>query len=163
MAVESITAFNKTELGAPIPIYFVSLREIRSFEHGSDPNALLKVREKFLYPVKLGDLIVSSMVIQETKKGWKATNLGDINLAKRVTKLISDGVTANRIDASRYFLTEIPALSLLFVTHRTDGGLVLQSVSDIEDIDVKAAVEEPAEKIFEALKPFSQGSYLSPS
>ena len=162
MGVRSIDEFGRSQLGAPIPIYFFSLRAIRNFEPGTDPNAVLKTRNKFLYPVKLGNLVVSSIVVQQTKKGWGATDLGDLGLVKSATKAITDSATSNQIQASLYFLVEIPGLSLYFVGHRSGTGIILQSISDVPDIDLKAAVEEPAEKIFEALKPLAQGSYDSP-
>jgi hypothetical protein len=163
MGFSSVAELAKTQLGTPIPVYFVSLSAIRSFEPGSDPNALLKATEKYLYPVKLGPMVVSSIVVQKTKEGWDATELGDTNLGKSVTQAVTKSAESGRIPMNLYFAIEIPALNLYFVGHHNDRQLLLQSISDISAINLQAGKEEPAEAIFRLLKTSSEKSYNAPS
>lgn len=163
MGIQSLDQIPKTQLGRPIPICFISLNRIRNFEPGSDPNALLKAGDAFLYPVKIGPLVVSSLLVKKTDEAWKTVELGDIDLAKTVTSALLESAKSHGIDASRYLLIEIRALNLYFLAYRDGENLLLQSIYDLPNLDLKAGVEEPAGKIFEALKPLSQKSYEAPS
>lgn len=78
-------AANST-LGKPIPIMTVGLQQLRGYQRGSDPAALLKDFNEIHYPVAFKEQVRSAIVVRQVDGKWRAASFGDANLAKQIAQ-----------------------------------------------------------------------------
>jgi hypothetical protein len=137
-AEEAATA----QLAAPLPVYWVGLRDLKSYRAGTDPRTLLKDMKTFFYPVTVGGNARSSITVKQRGTEWVATDFGQPELTKRV---------AAAHGAGGGFLVRVPALNTYFVGRTSGGTLLLTPIADVPGTDLRANVPAPADTVFAAL------------
>jgi hypothetical protein len=151
MGFESADEMSAATLDEPMPVFMVELNDLRGYQAGSDPNKLLKPIDKVIYPVKTGAQVRSSIILQKSKEGWKASDFGGPNFARLVTRARDESVKATSLPLTAYFVVQAPALNAYFLGYRQDDKLMLVSLIDDPALNLRAGTALPAEQVFEDL------------
>lgn len=156
MGFESSEEMAEATLGEPISVLMVELEDLRAYQPGSDPNKLLKPIDKVIYPVSSKEQVRSSIVLQKSKEGWKASDFGGANFARLVTTAREQSAKTTSLAPTAYFVVQVPALSAYFLGYRQGDKLMLTSVIDDPKLNLRAGASLPAEQIFGELVPFAK-------
>ena len=156
MGFESADEMSKATLDQPLAVFMVELNDLRAYQTGSDPNKLLKRLDKVVYPVKAGDAVRSSIVLQKSKEGWKASDFGGTNFARLVTRARDESAKATSLPPNAYFVVQVPALNAYFLGYREADKLMLVPLIDDVAMNLKAGTALPAEQVFDQLRPLAQ-------
>lgn len=143
MGFESMREINEAKLGDPLKVYAVPLDKLQKYQQGSDPNSLLVDQSAFMYPIKVGDKTRSSISISKGENGWSSSNFGRPNYAKML----------GRYQMKNSFIVNVMSLNLSFVAERSEEGLMLTPVWDVDEFDFKAGEQMPADKVFSTILP----------
>lgn len=156
MGFESGDEMANAKLGEPLSVFMVELEALRAYRAGSDPNQMLKPIDKVIYPVSANDQVRSSIVLQKGKEGWKASDFGGANFARLITRARDESAKATNLAATAYFVVQVPALNAYFLGYRQDGKLMLASVIDDPEMNLRAGASLPAEQVFDQLRPLAE-------
>jgi hypothetical protein len=143
-------------LGAPVPMYFVRLDQLRDYPAGGDPKALLTDLHQLFYPVVVRSDTRSGIVVQETKEGWRVASFGNAGLAKQVAA-VGKGETGSPGGAAADMIVQVPALGVFFLGNRnSDGSLRLTPLADSPNYGLRAGATMPAADLFAGLVPYAR-------
>jgi hypothetical protein len=156
MGFESTDEMTKATLDEPLPVFMVELNDLRAYQSGSDPNQLLKPIDKIIYPVKAGEGVRSSIVLQKDKEGWKASDFGGANFARLVSRARDESSKTTNLSTNAYFVVQAPALNAYFLGYRLNDKLMLVSLVDDPAFNLHAGSALPAEQLFDQLRPIAQ-------
>jgi len=156
MGFESTDEMANAKLSEPLSVFMVELQDLRAYSPGSDPNKLLKPIDKVIYPVSANDQVRSSIVLQKSKEGWKASDFGGANFARLITRARDESAKATNLAPAAYFVVQAPALNASFLGYRQDDKLMLASIIDDPEMNLKAGASLPAEQVFEQLRPLAE-------
>lgn len=134
-------------LGEPLQFYRVRLDALRAFNESSDAEKLLEDARRSLYPVEVRQRVASSIVVTQSRDGWRATDFGNAALARTVTRYRKGPAD---------FVVHVPALKVYFVAKRTEGTLMLTPIADDPRADFKAGEPIPAAVAFKRLQKAAQ-------
>jgi hypothetical protein len=156
MGFESADEMTNATLGQPLSVYMVELGDLRVYRAASDPTKLLKPIDKVIYPVNVKDEVRSSIVLQKSKEGWKASDFGGANFARLVTRARDESAKATGLPTTGYFVVQVPSLNAYFLGYRQNDKLMLVSLADDSALNLRAGTPLPAEQVFGDLVPFAQ-------
>lgn len=156
MGFDSADEMTKATLDEPLAVFMVGLNALRKYQSGSDPNQLLKPIDKVIYPVKSGDAVRSSIVLQKGKEGWKASDFGGANFARLVTRARDENAKTTNLPITAYFVVQAPALNAYFLGYRQNDKLMLVSLIDDTALKLQAGSALPAEQVFDQLRPIAE-------
>lgn len=156
MGFQSVDEMANAKLGEPLSVYMVELEDLRAYRPGSDANKLLKPIDKVIYPVSANDQVRTSIVLQKGKEGWKTSDFGGANFARLATRARDESIKATNLPPAAYFVVQAPALNAYFVGYRQEGKLMLASLIDDPDMNLKAGTALPAEQVFDQLHPLAE-------
>ncbi len=156
MGFQSADQIGHAKLGEPFSVFMVELQDLRAYQPGSDANRLLKPIDKVIYPVSADDQVRTSIVLQKGKEGWKTSDFGGANFARLATKARDESEKANNLAPGAYFVVQVPALNAYFLGYRQDGNLMLISLIDDSDLQLKAGTPLPAAQVFDQLRPVAE-------
>ena len=134
----------------------LELNDLRAYQSGSDPNQLLKPIDKVIYPVKAGEAVRSSIVLQKGKEGWKASDFGGANFARLVSRARDESTKTTNLSPNAYFVVQAPALNAYFLGYRQNDKLMLVSLIDDPALNLHAGSALSAEQLFDQLRPIAQ-------
>jgi hypothetical protein len=140
-------------LGEPLRVLFVGLNQLRAYQPGSDPSALLTDFNQLSYPVMVRDQVRSSVVVEQVGGKWKTASLGNGALARQVAA-VRKAPTAPAGSAGgtdQQVLVHVAALGLHFYGQRVDNKLMLTPLAAYPQLNLRAGAAMPAEEVFTAL------------
>jgi hypothetical protein len=153
MGFQTSEEIKEAVLGEPILDYMVRLDELRAYETGRDPSALLHSTNHVVYPVLVNAQTRSSFTLAKTESGWTPVSYGSPVLTRSLTKTRASSSLKTKLPESDYFRLRIPALNLYFVGYQTGGPLMLIPVFDDSRFAYEAEVALPANDVFLRLQP----------
>jgi hypothetical protein len=140
-------------LGEPVQEFMVRLDHLREYKESVDPNKLLIVTKKYVYPVTVDGQVRSSIELLKKKDKWIAVSFGAPNYIRMVTNERARQVKLRNARTDEFFIVRIPAFRLHFIGYRKDKQLMLIPLFDILKLDLHEGVAAPAEKVFLKLVP----------
>jgi hypothetical protein len=162
MGFESADELARAELGDPLPVFLVPLDQLRRYERGTDPGALLAPAPRVLYPVTVERQVRSSLAVIRTEKGLQASSFGSPNRTRLIDRARGASMERTRLPAAAYFEVDVPALNLVFVGHREEQRLMLTPVISDRLAGLEAGATQPAEQVFSALVPAARAQADAP-
>lgn len=153
MGFETPGEKKEASLGVPIQVFMVQLDQLKEYEPGSDPAALLSDVGSVIYPVMVKDQVRSSIKVEKMEGAWQATTFGESNLTKMLTGARSTAADSAQLPIASFSAVRVPALNLYFIAHRAEGVLMLTPVLDNPSFGFKVGISMPADKVFEAILP----------
>lgn len=162
MGFESADEVGRAELGDPLPVFLVRLDQLRSYERGGDPNALLTPAPRVLYPLTVERQVRSSLAVVRTENGLQASSFGSPNRTRLIDRARAASMERTRLPASAYFEVDVPALNLVFVGHREERRLMLTPAIADRLAGLEAGATQPAEQVFAALVPAARAHVDAP-
>lgn len=135
LGFESPDEVRQATLGEPLQSYRVRLDALRALPESIDAEKLLEDARRSLYPVEVKQRVASSIVVTQSRDGWRATDFGNAGVARAITRY-RKGPTD--------FIVHVPALKVYFVAKRTEGTLTLTPIMDDPRADFKAGEPVPA-------------------
>jgi hypothetical protein len=150
-------------LGPPLPEFMVRLDELRAFQRGQDPGALLHPNNRVTFPVRVANATRTALTVERRGTGWSVASYG----AARYGPLL-DG-TRERLarqdnrDPSDYFEVRVPALNVSFVGARRDSRIALTPVMNDARFGFRAGTTLPAEDALLAMGPAARSHNGLPS
>ena len=151
MGFQSVDEVKSAALGAPLPIFYVQLDQLKSYEPATDPNKLLTDVNQMMYPVTVKDEVRSSVVVAKADGVWKATRFGGPNVIQSVAQVRSTVARSSETPPASTFVVRVPALNFYFLGYRAGDKLMLAPLLDDSRYNFKAGVPMPAEEAFRAL------------
>lgn len=152
LGFESASEPARASLAEPLHVFVVSLDQLREYQVGRDPNALLSDANQIHYPVNVGDQPRCSIVVEDVDGKWKAASIGNAGLAKQISE-VRKGVAASPADS----IVQVRALGLYFIGHRgAENKLTLTSLVATEAANLRAGATQPADEVFAALAPLAR-------
>ena len=139
-------------LGEALPVFMLTLEDLRRYEPGQPAENLLKPLEKVIYPVAANDRVKSSIIVEKTPEGWKPTTFGSPNLIKLLTETRRK-IAAENAGATGQFVVQVPALNAYFIGYQANGKLMLASVIDDPALKLAAGQSLSAEEVLANLAP----------
>lgn len=156
MGFQSVQEMADAKLGEPLAVFMVELNDLRSYQPGSDANKMLKPIDKVIYPVNANNQVRTSIVLQKGKDGWKTSDFGGANFARLATRARDESARTNNLPPAAFFVVQAPALNAYFLGYRQAGKLMLTSLIDDPDMNLKAGAALPAEQVFDQLHPLAE-------
>ena len=153
MGFESPEEVRMAKLGQPLRDFMVRLDQLKEYQPGSDPNALLSGGNQAMYPLFIKKKVRSSITIGERSGKWKAVSFGGANFIKLLNNILTKSVEATGLSLSSYFIVRVPALNLSFLGYRIDNKLMLVPLLDEPQFNFKAGVSMPADTVFKTILP----------
>lgn len=150
LGFESPREVDGASLGEPLPVVFVGLDSLRTYQAGGQPERLLSTLNQASFPVLVNQAPRSSVVVQQQNGGWRTSTLGNGALAR----LIHEG---RRAGANReQVLVHVGALGLHFVGHRMDNRLMLTPLTSDATFGFRAGSPMQADSVFARLATFAR-------
>ena len=145
LGFDSADEVKSAELGPPLPVFRVGLKQLGDFMPSDDPEKLLSNANFVIYPIMVGSKVRSSLTVTQSPKDkvWKTTKWGSGPLLRLLWKYRS---------SPSNFVVWIPALNLYFLGDRSAGRLTLIPIEDVPKQRFMAGQEQPAEKVFSNLR-----------
>lgn len=135
------------ELGEPLPLYFVPLDKLQTYEGGQGLERELVVdAQTVVFPVLLNQSPRSSIFVQGNAQGWLASDFGGATLIRSVSEFRRGG---------EEFLLQIPALNLYFLGQFGEE-LLLTPIAEDPRFQFFPGRTLTADQVFETLKPATQ-------
>ena len=82
MGFDSVSEVRSATLGQPLVEFHVRLDKLREYRPGGNPVSLLDGGDKVIYPVLVGQLVRSSIVLAKDSSGWATASYGGPNATK---------------------------------------------------------------------------------
>jgi hypothetical protein len=137
-------------------ILFVRQDELRSYQRGGNPSALLHDAQRVIYPVSVGGAVRSSATLENRGGTWVPSALGRPNLA-RLVDWTRRQVKATRAAApANMMLVEAPSVGARFVGHAEGAALFLTPIVDVPGTSLSAGVTVTADEALSQLVPLAQ-------
>ncbi len=134
----------------------VQLDDLKVYQSGSDPRAMLVDKEEVLYPVAVGGDVRSSVVVRKRANGqWEAAEFGRGNMVKSVVAARLGVSTRMGIAETSFLLVEIPTLAARLVGYDVNGALMLTPVYDVPGTTLHGGVTYSASDVFTVLQPLA--------
>lgn len=156
MGFRSADEVKMAQLANPLPVRMVELEDLRHFNEGIDPNALLHDIRKVMVTVQVNGETRSSVDIEQNQSGWKGTGFGAPHLSKSIAEATRISMSQTQLPSQAYFIVHVAALNNYFVGHHRDNRLMLTSVTDNQMADVRAGQTLPAKDVFTRLVPLAK-------
>jgi hypothetical protein len=151
LGFESARQVVSATLGEPIEAYMVQLEDLRAYRPNTHPDRLLKRLDKAIYPVLVGNQVLSSITLEKSDNAWKATNFGMPTFARLLTQTRRAAADRAGMPEKELFSVQVPALSAQFVGYHKNGKLMLVSLIDDRALKLSADRALPAEEVFASL------------
>ena len=151
LGFESLGEVGSAQLGAPIPVYSLSLDQLKNFHAGQDAGGLLNPVVETIYPISVGGSVRTGVTITPSGEGYVASSFGHAEIVRRIARYRMDQDAA----------VKIPAFNMYFVAHRSVAQILLTPIADNPRLKVKAGEAAPFETVVEQLRPYVE-SYDGP-
>lgn len=121
--------------------YTVELNALRKFKRGDDAEKLLKDQDIFIYPIKVGTTVRSSMTVTRLRDGtWDVTGWGAPGFIDGLTSLAFSDLN---------IVVWVPELNIYFLGERQqDGKLMLASINNKPEFNLERRVWKQAHELF---------------
>ena len=153
MGFRSPDEVGKAALLPPIQIYLVRLDQLRQYQAGQEPAALLSGGDRVFFPLAVDGEVRSSVELDKSRGGWRTAGFGNPTLAKALASARDRIAPA---PGSPAFAVHVAALNMYFVGKRDGGQLLLAAVIDDPRLKMTPGVPRPAAEVFSDLVPLAK-------
>ena len=144
----------RSSLAEPLHVFVVSLDQLREYQAGRDPNALLSDANQVHYQVNVGDQARCSIVVESVDGKWRSASVGNAGLAKQLSVVRKSTVAPASLADT---IVQVRALGVYFVGSRgADNKLMLTSLVDTQAANLRAGATQSADEVFAALAPLAR-------
>ena len=148
----SIDDLKNAELARPpFELSIVSLEQLRSYNAGTNVNAMFIRSTQYIYPIinSRNQQAVNAMVVdyRSSNSKWEVVSMG------RSKQLASSIYQQNKRSPNSYFIATILFLHMDFITYRNGNSYMMIPVTNDAQNKVEAGQAVPAEKIFAIYSP----------
>lgn len=121
--------------------YTVELDALRKFKRGDDAEKLLPNQNFYIYPIKVGTTVRSSMTVTQLRdRTWDVTGWGAPGFIEGLTSLAFSNLNT---------VVWIPELNIYFLGERQqDGKLMLASINSRPEFNLERRVWKQANEVF---------------
>jgi len=124
MNFSSLDEVKSTQLGAAVPRHTISYDALLSMQPGATFSSLFTKDEQFVYPLKVGDAIKSTVSVSKRGEDWQISAIGDSFLAGMLSSTTGENLE----------LIAIPGLSLDFGAIRQGEDWTLIPAQDYSQL-----------------------------
>lgn len=154
MGFRSVQDTREAKLGAPLQAFAVTVDDLRKFHPGTNSESLLSPLGKVIFPVVLGEEVLSSITIEKSHGKLTATNFGGAKFIQALEKV--RGAVREASAGGEIFIVHINVVNSYFIGFRSAGKLMLAALVDLPNLDIVAGRIRPAEDVFASLAPVAQ-------
>lgn len=149
MGFDSLDEVSRAQLGAPLSVSNIGLEQLKQYQPGTDPAALLTLTSETVYPVVVDGNVKSSLTIMKRDGGYAPSAFGNADVAKRL------GRYRQSVGAGA-FIVRVPALNFYFVGQRTPAGLSLTPIVSDPRLRLPEGQPAPADQVLAQLVPVAR-------
>jgi len=144
MGFTSESEIRSATLGAQLPEYLIRLDELRGFQAGQDPGALLHASGRVTWLVLVGGQVRSSLTLSLGDRGWEPVAYGSPQHARILDSVYTQLVARPGGGGTQYVEVRVPALNTAFIGHRQGGQLFLTPILSDQRFNFESGVTLPA-------------------
>lgn len=138
-------AQTKSALGDPVLVHTVTADSALT----NLPGPVLKV----IWPVVVGERTCGSITVSQTAAGWKASRFGMPNFTRQLVRARLYQAKLAHLPPAQVAAFEVPTLQLWMVGYVRDSYLMLAPLRDNPHLEIRSNEIQPAERVFERLRP----------
>jgi hypothetical protein len=138
------------ETNKPIREFSVRLDELKQYKTSSDPIALLKGGDEYIFPVMVKGKVKSSFTVVMAGDTVMPVPFGSPNRIQLIMNALNMNVSDKR-PVEAFFLVKVPALYYHFLGYKEGNKLFLIPLLNDSRFKYSAAKPLPAENVFENL------------
>jgi hypothetical protein len=150
LGFKSLDEVKGAELGPPLVVVLVELKELREYQKGGDPYKLLHPIHRVIFPVTVKGEVRSGLELHKKDGKWESTSFGLAGAVRLYAQARERH--ADKGKEADYFLVKVPALNEVYLAHQEANKLLLVHVRAQAEKKEKLAAR-PAAEVFEELVP----------
>lgn len=147
----------KASLGEPLAVHMVRLDELKRYQPASvsEPETLLHDMLTVVYPIRVEGKVHGELVVGKVAGTWSARSFAGPAHIQAVENVRKRVINAAGIPAAETMLVRVPALNIEFIAYRTELGLQLAPITDVQTAQLASGQTMPASRVFELLSPIA--------
>jgi hypothetical protein len=149
MGFDSAEEVSRAQLGAPLPVNNIGLDQLKQYQPGTDPAALIKPTSETVYPILVDGNVKSSLTIVKKGDGYAPSAFGNADVAKRLGRYRAGA-------EGDVFIVRVPALNFYFVGQRTAKGILLTPIVSDPRLRLAEGQPAPADQVLAQLVPVAR-------
>ncbi len=156
MGFESIAEVDKAELGTPMRVHYMWIKEIKNAS--LNINDLVHDGNELLYPVKVGGVVRSAITIKMKNHQWEVASLGQAAIIKAIVGLRESNLKSAKNNMSDYFLIKVPEIYQMYLAHfDTSDNLQTSNLFDHAPSGAKSLQSQNGNNLIANLREYAKG------
>jgi len=156
LGFETIEEARSATLAEPLVVYRITLATLRDWQTNRTTDDLLDASSKVIYPVAADGQVRSSIILQNARGRWEASDYGYASLATLLADARQRVAKDARLPFGQLFAVEVRALNRFFIGHRPGAQAFLTPVVSEPALSLDAGQPLPAAEALARLVPLAR-------
>jgi hypothetical protein len=135
------------------PIVLIRTDLLREYERGPYPSTFFQETGEAVFPVYVGEVALTSILVAPTSEGMGAVEIGNSELMRAIESANGSAALERNSGA---FIARARPLNLDFLGTRRGDEILLAPMFDSGELRFSAGVPMPAAEVFERLAPLAR-------